>query len=1598
MKILLRLTYLAIFFTASFNSIAQFKADFTADTTEGCNPLFVQFNDNSSGEVTSWKWDLGDGTISFEQNPSTIYTQPGLYTVKLVVSGADGTDSIEKINYIHVYESPTVDFSASPLSGCPPLTVNFTNNAEAGEGEIATIVWDFGDGKIASESSPSHVYTSSDTFGVTLTVTNTFGCKITADKPNIIQVYEGAMANFNYTYENICSPPTIVKFNNLSNSATAINYFWDFGNGTSSTEENPQCTYTQSGSYTITLKVTTDKGCIDTISKLISIGLVNPDFIIPEKACLNEPFSFQNNSSPMPVNAFWDFGDGTTATGIDVTHTYANAGTYQVKMDAEFGACNGSITKTITIGEKPVSAFAVDGSSFSCKIPTTINFLNQSANGNTYIWYFGDGDSSVETSPTHTYLKRGKYAVTLITFNSFGCSDTLVKTDLIQIGPLEIISLDSLPVKGCAPVIINPTAVINTTEPITSYQWNFGDGTTSNLQFPTHQYNNVGVYDVTLTITSASGCIDSFTLNRAVLVGEKVNPEFSATPTEVCAGESVSFTDLSDGDVNFWVWYFGDGSESHEQNPVHEYNDTGYFTVMLYVENNGCGDTITIEQYIKVNPPVARFISSLDCSNRFSRAFVDQSIGATSWNWDFGDGTTSTLQNPTHTYANSGLYNVVLTVTNGICTDDFTDSVNIISEMPKFSFSPLTDFCKNTTVNFTAYDFTEASINYFKWNFGDGTTLVGGPVVSHVYTQAGTVSPYLIVVYVDGCRDTVQNGEHFINLFGPTASFSNPEGVCINNPVTFTDNSTTDGTHPITSWTWDFGDSTIQTFSAPPFSHLYTVPGTYPVSLIVQDSFGCRDTLAGKNKVLVAKPVAAFALLDTIRCVESEVFFFNNSQGEGLSYLWDFGDGMNSVEQSPIHYYGQEGVYSVKLSITDKYGCKDSLYLQNILTISNPVATFILNDTFSVCPPLLIQPENTSSHYTSVLWNFGDGNTTNIFNPIHYYNTPGQYNITMIANGHGDCADTAYGSVFIKGPSGDFSYTPLKNCIPGTVDFTAVTKNTSHYIWDFNNGITTETGDSTITFSYENAGNYLPKLIIKDLDGCEVAITGIDTIKVGSVEAQISYTELDNCDSAQFVFFDSSLLENSFITDYTWIFNGKDSSSLPSPVVYFYNSAPNEVMLIVTTNLGCKDTAVQTVSGIIHTGPEISLSAPDSICLNLPVYFKAEEENNQTGISWEWSFGDENTSTEQNPVYTYTASNRYTVWVKGTNTNGCNDSTGKQLEVLALPEVDAGENEIICRNESVVLQASGANTYVWSPPSGLNCVNCQDPVAQPDSTIQYFVTGASTFGCAKTDSVLVNVIQPVTISLAALNDTLCLGESTQLEVTGAAFYNWTPVTGLNDPAIGNPVASPTQTTNYTIIGFSDTSGCFTDTAHLTVTVGPLPALDITDSLVTIASGSSYPINLSVSPDVVAVTWNPPYGLSCANCFNPTASPSISTTYTASAYNSYGCQVQDNIRIVIICNNSNVYIPNTFSPNNDGHNDHFSARGSGLFTIKKMQVFNRWGLPVFAKNNVNPSDEKSGWDGTYNGELQPADVYVYVIEIQCENGTILSYKGNVTLLR
>ncbi|MBS1742265.1 MAG: PKD domain-containing protein [Bacteroidetes bacterium] len=1578
-------------------TIAQLPhANFSATPLSGCAPLIVDFTDLSTGNPTSWKWTLGNNTTSFLQNPSVTYFNPGTYTVKLVVQNAAGKDSVTRTSYITVYSKPVVDFSASATSGCFPLTVNFSDLSTSTTGLIDNWQWDLGDGNFSTQQNPSHTYTASGSYNVSLRVRNSSGCFQTITRTQYINVGEAPVAGFTNTTNNSCTAPVNIYFQNTSTGAGTLSYLWNFGDGFTATTQNPSHSY-NSGTFTASLIVTNQNGCKDTfvMPTPIIIGNMQSSFTSPVSVCAGTSFTINNTSTPNSVSYAWDFGDGTTDNVRNPVKTYATAGTYLIKLVNNFGSCTDSITRMITVLPKPASGFTADVTG-SCMAPLTVHFTNSSTGANIYQWNFGDGATSVQQNPVHTYTTPGTFDVTLITTGTNGCRDTLIRTQYIHIQP-PVAAINDLPQVGCAPLSWTFTSTNASTEPVANYLWDFGDGTTSTLASPTHVFN-AGNYDITLVITTASGCTDTVVVNNGIRAGVPPEVHFDGTPRDVCAEVPVVFTDQSTGTNNgtHYLWDFGDGGSSVLQNPQHTYHDTGYFYIQLIAINNGCPDTLRIDSFVHVKPPIANFLATANCSTPLKRIFTDRSIGADTYYWDFGDGTTSTISNPTHFFPSQGIYLVSLTVTNAStgCSHTKTSNVRIIDESPDFIASDTTP-CRNSATTFTALVNVTGYITNYAWYFGDGGS-GNGRVIGHTYTTAGWYDVKLITTDLNGCKDTI-NKMHYIRVNGPTANFaSTVPGTCLLSSVNFTDSSVSDGINPIETWIWNYGDGVTDTLHAPPFQHTYSAAGIYTVTLTVVDTTGCSNTIVKSSLLTISRPVAGFTTTDTVTCPNRNVNFVNSSTGPGLTYAWDFGDGGTSIAQNPSHSYAANGNYTVKLVIVDQYGCTDSMIRANYIAIRTPQSNFTLSDTLGTCPPLVVDFVNTSQDYTSFNWDFGDGTTSQSPNPSHFYSIPGVYVASLTVTGQGGCTSVKQQTIVVRGPQGTFTYSPLQGCSPLTVRFVATTRDRISFIWDFNDGSTLITPDSIISHTYTIPGDYVPKMILRDAAGCVVPIIGSDTIHVDGVLADFDFDPQPLCNAGN-VQFNNHTAGNDPVTGYTWLFGDGNTSTAQNPSHLYGAPGLYYPKLLVQTAGGCLDSVTSQTPVKVVAAPQALIAQTANGCTPVTVTFNGSLAVADTSaVTWSWDLGNGHTSQAMQPApETYSTAGTYNIQLLVTNSTGCIDTVRTTVDAYAIPTVEAGPDTLICQGTGKMLQATGALNYSWSPSTGLSCANCANPIATPANPTRYVVTGTTQYGCSNRDSLMVNVQYPFDM-VTGPGDTICAGRSAVLTASGAFRYEWSPSVGLSSTSTANVVASPMVTTTYRLIG-TDDKHCFSDTAYFPVRVYDIPTVEAGDDKV-INVGQQIDLVPTISQDVTVAIWNPTDAGFRNTWPAQTVMPRTTTTYTLTVRNDGGCESSDIVTVSVICNGANIFIPNTFSPNGDGTNDVFYPRGSGVFSIKSERIFTRWGEVVFEKKNFMANDVTAGWDGTFRGKKLNPDVFVYIVEVVCDNSSTLTFKGNIALIK
>ncbi len=1059
-------------------------------------------------------------------------------------------------------------------SACPPFKVQF---ADSSLGNPDTRLWDFGNGETSALPNNIVTYKAPGYYTVKLKVQK--GASVDSAFKTVFVL--GTNANFSYTYTDICTAPAILSFA-VNNPAGTTNYHWSFGDGNISIEQAPEKVYAATGKYRVSLKTISNEGCLDSMFQNVLIGANKASFLAPDIVCANDIVVFNNASGVVPLRATWKINGAVFKTGEgSAVYKFTTPGIYTVELAEDFGSCQDELKRQVQVYDKPGAAFSTTGTLQSCTYPSTVRFKNASANAVAYKWYFGDGDSSMEYSPSHTYTIEGQFSPMLVAFNANGCSDTVRKEGLILLGPPVVNAFVGFPTSGCIPFDVKPQLVISTPEPVASYAWDFGDGTTASEENPVHTYTKFGKYNITVTLKTVSGCTKTTFIENAVTAGKLSVPDFTADKTVVCGNEPVQFTGNASNHVTTWQWNLIDTIEKI-QSPLFKFKKTGYKTITLSANYNGCVTKVSKPNYILVKPPISAKNIIYDCYNRLQVAFKDTSQQPLTWLWNFGDGTTSANQNPPlHSYAASGQYLVTLTAANAGCTNTDSTYISVSNEKPVFTYAPADGYvCRNGIIDIGVTN--PSYIKDYSWDLGDGVNIFSDTNILHAYSANGTYFPSLIVKYTTGCIDTVFSPVP-VKVAGPSAAFLPVKPFsCAKDTVIFTDNSTTDGVHDIIKREWEFGDAVSAIFIMPPYAHAYNEPGTF----------------------------------------------------------------------------------SAKITVTD----------------------------------------------------------------------------------NNQCSDTAINNVVIN----------------------------------------------------------------------------------------------------------------------------------------------------------------------------------------------------------------------------------------------------------ALPPVSAGIDSFVCTGNVIQMQAVGAITYAWRNNLSLSCFACASPLAAPLQNSFYSVTGTDANGCKAADSVYIKVIQPFTLTIESPSLDICSHQNTILHATGAEVYNWQPPVGLSNTAINNPVASPMQTTDYTVSG-TDSNHCFSQTGVVKVTVHNNPVFTILNASPEVEAGSQNVIATTGSSDISKWYWYPSNGLSCTDCAAPVATVNNDMTYTAVASTSYGCSDTATVIIHLLCNSSQIYIPTGFTPNGDGKNDYFIIKTGGFASLRLLAIYNRAGERVFLKQNGITNTTNNGWDGTYLGKSLPTGVYVYNLEILC-NGEITPFKGTITLLR
>ena len=1135
-------------------------------------------------------------------------------------------------------QAPTADFTAAPLSTCVGTAVSFNSTSTTNGGPAITqYSWNFGDGVTVTTNNPSHVYTTPGTYTITLVVTNANGGVDSEVKPNYITILPAPNVAFSVSGLG-CTVPLTVGFNNTSSSGANFTYAWNFGNGQNSNLQNPaNVTYNAAGTYGVQLTVTnTTTGCTASYTDSIVVSNFQAGITAPATGCVGSAVTFQDNSTAGANQWNWNFDGQGNSNQQNPSFTFNAPGVYNVTLQAQNSGsnCSGNAQHQIVIQNSITPSFTA--SPLTNCAPSTVTFVNTTGVAGNYTWNFGNGQTYTGTTPPpQVYTTGGQYSVTLSVNTASGCTGSTTQNNYINIVNITA-GFEADETGGCDPHTVNFTDTSssrNPANPIVSWQWNFGNGQTFNGQNPPPQtYGlNPGLYDVTLVVTSQSGCIDTMFMNDYITVGHIDLVDFTVSPLVTCAKQNVNFTNGTvitvphqPNEVSYF-WDFGDGTSTQED-PTHQFTqDTGYISVQLVVDFRGCKDSITIDSAVYVLAPIAKFTPStqLVCNPAgfpVNITFTDNAIHGelpdnVNMTWEWGDGTPNTnignavLDGPnngntSHSFAGYGSYTVeqvVLNFTTG-CSDSITKAIHISQIAAQFTRSN-DSVCRNDTLFLTDGSSSWSTppnphpITTWSYAMGNGQTVTTGPNPTYVYTTQGLYNITLTVTNSVGCTAQMTHPVRVLNVPFPIITALDAVG-CSPFPVTFTNGSMAVGNGmPLSYFVTTFSDdnSSVTTNNVnQPINHTFVGNGVYLATMIAYDQFGCESTPA-TIPVTITKPTANFTFPSVV-CFPDTNLTVNASTGVGnLTYEWyvnnqQVGTGtdtsITSVLQPNLPAGQISSTFNLSLVAIDSNGCEDTLTQAITVSLPHAIPTYtfsgaVLNANGEYdCPPLFasyVDSSQSVGNITAWDWQFGDGNNSTLEDPSNTFVVNGNFDLYLSVTDQYGCVDdtTILDYVAIGGPQGDPIALQNGNiCAQGAAFVVQNPVDVDSVFWDMGDG-TYVYNETNFVYNYQNPGTYVATVTIMNQAGCAIT-TVLDSVTVfdDGLNANFSASPVSVEQNDVITLDDlSSFLVNP-IVNWTWTV-GNDTLNSVNNGSDQYFSAPISgnytITLTVLDNLGCED-------------------------------------------------------------------------------------------------------------------------------------------------------------------------------------------------------------------------------------------------------------------------------------------------------------------------------------------------------------------------------------------------------------------------------------------
>jgi len=1015
----------------------------------------VSFDGSSSydvdGDVASYSWDMGDGTVLSGAAIDHVFAGSGTFTVTLTtmddtgVANNTATDTLVVV--VNAPPEPAIASLPRPVAVGEVTSLTAAASVDP-DGEIVTYMWEFGDGAMAEGPDVQYAWTTPGVKTVALTVTDNSGTPSATQSTQMAVVVSAAPTADAGPDQALTA--SVVRFDGGGSAdpdGTIASYQWEFGDGTVATGPQVSHAYRAPGEYEVTLVVRDDSGAPlnqarDTMFVTINavpLADAGPDIIVTP----DQPFAldagFSVDPDGMIAEMLWTLPNGEMLAGQSVETRFAEAGLYRIALEVRDDFKGGSASAydevVVRVNAPPVAVIGPD-----LLVEPGVPVIFSGANAydldgtiDSYRWDFDDLAEPVFGQVVERVFEAPGIVTAQLTIAD--SSAALNATDVTDI----TVRVNHAPVAEAGAEIFTDQLYVDFDGTASSdgdgdaliYTWDFGDGSPAvQGRTPRHVFPRSGKFPVTLRIDDGTGLGNAAASDALVVTIDAPPIAMAGGNRDVCSGDPILFDASAsldpDGGLLRYLWEFGDGTSSTIVNPNKTYEQPGTYPVTLTVRDESGSplgiDSDRIAALVREGPIADAGVDMVVRTNqnvRFDGSGSTDADGAVNaFNWTFGDGESGSGETPVHAFEEPGTYVVTLTITGdaqGQCSPIDSDQMTIVVEA-----APVLAVIADDIMAAGMQNSFEATLEgpdsegaTLAWTFSDGTSFEGASV-THAFAEPGEyiVSVAATLTGAAASGGTLTTERRIIVNAQPSAAFEGPEKVAAGDVISFDASASADPDGALTAYMWDFGDGNTGTGLTA--THIYIEDGSYAVSLTVTDEAGVENSSATLMRAIMVNPAPVAGLVNTGALCIGAATSWTSGFGDTVAASWDFGDGTTASGSEVSHTFEAAGLFPVSLSLDDGKGLPNSQRIEEIYARVNSAPVAAAGPDRIVDPGAEVVFDAGASGdidgvITDYTWTFSDGVVAQGARITRVFDASGPVDVTLVVTDDSGAAACAVG-------------------------------------------------------------------------------------------------------------------------------------------------------------------------------------------------------------------------------------------------------------------------------------------------------------------------------------------------------------------------------------------------------------------------------------------------------------------------------------------------------------------------------------------------------------------------------------------------------------